>query len=565
MAKKKVKEESDSMADVKPAIANDKENTLMKHISRIVDIAVAEKLSEESFSKADENLKYVADRLNITKREAMLLALLLECGYTAISVKELTCLVKCRYIYILSLIKEDKGLIAKKMIKKREATGRKVSYKVSSQLVDAVINNEDYIAKNSFLTLDEFFEELNNICDETRECAISYKKEVLELINDNMHLEFCKVYKKYFGADDTNGILFMIFVYRYIHFDDDDVRDLDYEDYFSSHNVRVFRNQLAENRSPLIIRNLLEPNGTEGVRDGGYRITDRAKEEFFMGMDELKAVPQDMKELQSCEHIVPKELFYNNETDKQIKQLSSLLMVDNFVRVQQRMEEKGLRKGFACLFYGSPGTGKTETVYQLARQTGRGLFVIDVAKIKSCWVGESEKNIRQAFERYKQCVDMCNRAHTPVPILLFNEADAVLGIRKSEAINAVDKMENSIQNIILQSMETLDGIMIATTNLTNNLDKAFERRFIYKIEFTQPVPTTKCAIWQYMVPDLDAQNAMQLATLYDFSGGQIENIVRKRAIDAVLYGKEPDMEELKNYCEQELISKQLCHPIGFKR
>ena len=69
------------------------------------------------------------------------------------------------------------------------------------------------------------------------------------------------------------------------------------------------------------------------------------------------------------------------------------------------------------------------------------------------------------------------------PILLFNEADAIFGVRKNGAENAVDKMENTIQNIILQEMEDLNGILIATTNLATNLDSAFERRFLYKIEF----------------------------------------------------------------------------------
>ena len=102
---------------------------------------------------------------------------------------------------------------------------------------------------------------------------------------------------------------------------------------------------------------------------------------------------------------------------------------------------------------------------------------VDVDKIKSCWVGESEKNIKKLFDSYRA---KCNNAEL-APILLFNEADAVLGIRMEGAQTAVNKMENSIQNIILQEMETLEGIMIATTNLTSNLDKAFERRFLYKI------------------------------------------------------------------------------------
>ena len=93
---------------------------------------------------------------------------------------------------------------------------------------------------------------------------------------------------------------------------------------------------------------------------------------------------------------------------------------------------------------------------------------VDVDKIKSCWVGESEKNIKALFDRYR---NICKDSKL-APILLFNEADAVLGIRMEGASRAVDKMENSIQNIILQEMENLDGIMIATTNLTDSKDTA---------------------------------------------------------------------------------------------
>ena len=83
------------------------------------------------------------------------------------------------------------------------------------------------------------------------------------------------------------------------------------------------------------------------------------------------------------------------------------------------MKKAGFRCGFTCLFYGAPGTGKTETVLQLARQTGRDILQVDVSKIKSCWVGESEKNIKSLFDSYKDKVKKSEKA----PILLFNEAD----------------------------------------------------------------------------------------------------------------------------------------------
>ena len=121
---------------------------------------------------------------------------------------------------------------------------------------------------------------------------------------------------------------------------------------------------------------------------------------------------------------------------------------------------------------------------------------------------------------------------------------------------SVDKMENAIQNIILQEMETLEGIMIATTNLTSNLDNAFERRFLYKIEFEKPSLKAKTEIWKSMIPELTTSDAQTIASEFNFSGGQIENIARKRTIDCILTGKEKtDIETLRRYCQSELISK----------
>ena len=179
------------------------------------------------------------------------------------------------------------------------------------------------------------------------------------------------------------------------------------------------------------------------------------------------------------------------------------------------------------------------------------------------WVGESEKNIQALFDRYRVLLQQTEHA----PILLFNEADAVIGIRQEGAQRAVDKMENSIQNIILQEMEKLEGIMIATTNLTQNLDPAFERRFLFKIEFEKPNLEAKRAIWHSMIPSLSETDAMTLAKSYDFSGGQIENIARKGIIDHIIRGRRSTLSMLHDYCKHELIHTKNIQrqPIGFRR
>ena len=113
-------------------------------------------------------------------------------------------------------------------------------------------------------------------------------------------------------------------------------------------------------------------------------------------------------------------------------------------------------------------------------------------------------------------------------------------------------------------METLDGILIATTNLAQNMDKAFERRFLYKIHFDKPSAESRAAIWCAMLPDLDRADAVALAERYDFSGGQIENIARHYNIDAILHGRaKPDYAELSAHCDQERIERADNRRIGF--
>ena len=170
------------------------------------------------------------------------------------------------------------------------------------------------------------------------------------------------------------------------------------------------------------------------------------------------------------------------------------------------------------------------------------------------------KNINKLFDQYQELV-----SKAPItPILLFNEADAIISKRQEGAERAVDKMENSIQNIILQKMETLNGILIATTNLAQNMDKAFERRFLYKIKFNKPSIEARMSIWREMIPSLSEADARVLASKYDFSGGQIENIARHYTIDTILHGDINNIvETLSNYCDNERIETTVHRKIGF--
>ena len=254
------------------------------------------------------------------------------------------------------------------------------------------------------------------------------------------------------------------------------------------------------------------------------------------------------------ENIQKKDLFYNRENKAEINRLKSSLYEENLQLIQERLETKGLPKGIAVLLYGAPGTGKTESVYQIAKETGRSIFHVDISSTKSCWYGESEKIIKRIFIDYKQlCKASRSEKKGKAPILLFNEADGILSKRKDSTSHVVDQTENAMQNIILEEMETLEGIMVCTTNLVSNLDSAFERRFLFKIKFENPTIVAKQKIWKSKLAWLNDDVISCIAENYDLSGGQIDNIVRKITMDEILSGKKPDYDELKELCKNEKL------------
>ena len=538
------------------------EQTLIGAIEQIVNLAIELQLGEVFYEKARESLTFVAERMSINEEQSLIFAIFMEkSAYSRIQISDFAELVGCRMVRIISMMAETDMLVEKRFIR-RIKEDNSVYYSVPKEVVNAIKENRVYApAPIDHLTTEQLFDRMADIFEETDKGQQLQDLDLLVVANPQ--LAFCRMIQSYDLKDcDEERLLLYIFCNRFINLDDDMIGEHDWKNYFSRSDVRFLSHCLKDRSLGLLAMNILENCNSDGLNDSEYyHLTSKAKEELFADLHLTDQQTKKKKDLLDCTTFAARELFYNPSVQRQIDRLGELLAPERFAEIQQRLEAGGMRKGFACLFYGTPGTGKTETVYQLARRTGRDLMVVDVSQIKSCWVGESEKNIKRAFDRYRSYVRQSERA----PILLFNEADAVLGIRQEGAQRAVEKMENSIQNIILQEMEQLDGILIATTNLTQNLDKAFERRFLYKIEFEKPSREAKSRIWRSMIPTLDERMAATLAERYDFSGGQIENIARKRTVDMILQGAEPSFEQLDEYCRSEMLgqSGRSRRPVGF--
>ena len=177
------------------------------------------------------------------------------------------------------------------------------------------------------------------------------------------------------------------------------------------------------------------------------------------------------------------------------------------------------------------------------------------------YVGDNERNIKSLFEEYSFALKK-SKLH---PILFFNEADSLLGARCNDNnMHSADRGENSMQNILLEQLESFEGILIATTNMATNFDKAFERRFLFKMGISKPTPEVRAKIWTGKIAGLDNDTALRLAEKYDFSGGQIENIARHYTIGKILHGDSEDVvNTLSTYCESEKLESNDKLRIGF--
>ena len=542
-----------------------KDMTLLEAMEHIVALAKGSGLSDEFYNKADEYICLIADKLQLSKRQSVMLSLFVDNSDSRnILASDIAEFLECTTIQIIKCMNDVDGLVCREYIIKRK-DDRQLSFRVPTDVIEALRNNEAFVVKaKTNLSVSELMMELETVFEMRGNKELSYEQTASKtkcLLENNVDLAFSRKLREY-ALNEEDQTLLILFCHLFANNDDDEIRFHDIEFLFPKRQWNRIKCMLNAKCHTLQYLQLIEYGNDNGLVDREtFRLTRKAKRELLSELN-FSSMSQVCKGMIKAKDIVAKQLFYENDTQQQIAELEGLLDENRYQQIHSRMKEAGFRCGFTCLFYGAPGVGKTETVLQLARKTGRNIIQVNVEQIKSMWVGESEKNIKALFDDYRNQVE----SQSPAPILLFNEADAVIGMRHKGAERATDKMENALQNIILQEMERIDGILIATTNLVQNFDKAFERRFLYKVKFNVPSIQTRRHIWQSIMPEISEESASWLASHYNLSGGQIENVARRYAINTILYGT--PTEELPTLCKcSENESKETygISQIGFSK
>lgn len=219
------------------------------------------------------------------------------------------------------------------------------------------------------------------------------------------------------------------------------------------------------------------------------------------------------------------DLVLHPNTLHAIRELEHWIIYNDTLLYNWGMKKK-IKPGYRALFYGPPGTSKTLTATLLGKYTGKDVFRIDLSRVISKYIGETEKNLSSLFDKAE------NRDW----ILFFDEADALFG-KRTDICDAHDKYANQEVAYLLQRIEGYNGLVILATNQRGNIDEAFVRRFQTIIHFPMPRPEERYEIWcKAFPPHIEMAQDIdwwQVAARFELSGADIMNVTHYCAIEAL--------------------------------
>lgn len=277
----------------------------------------------------------------------------------------------------------------------------------------------------------------------------------------------------------------------------------------------------------------------EPVLSGALTMSREYLDRFTSGMDRRPGFSSEFPARLVQTELTWDDLVLPATTLAQLDEIRQWLEYGATLLGEWGMSQK-LRPGFTSLFHGPPGTGKTLTACLLGRHCGSDVYKVDLSMIVSKYIGETEKNLAKVF-------DMAEHRGW---ILFFDEADALFG-RRTRVDSSHDRYANQEISFLLQRIEEFNGVVILASNLKNNIDDAFLRRFHSVVYFPMPKPAERLRIWRNAFSEKavlePAIDLARLAEKHELSGGTVMNVVRFCSLKALSRGNATilldDMEE----------------------
>lgn len=549
---------------------NQSNNQVLDAIEKIYDLLKGSALKTECLEKCKTEIESTSKFFNCTDQEAVILGILVQSYFENgnCSVKELLSHLDLRTSSallindILSPIVEREWISPKKDVKMNPLS----EYILSNKFTRSVLNGkmesfEPVTIKNSFQLLTHY----QNKLIERNNKRITYTQLLdwtIDLINKYSHIELADfILKANMKAMEATHFMYAC-LQHYLGNENCDCDNIIRDLAPSKEEQYQLRNSYKTGTNFLLSSGLLkEYTGHDMFGGVNYSLSEAAVHAFDKDAVVKNKMPEGILKHLEPNSISEKKLIFDSNEQKMVNKLHDMISIGNFSKLTERLENQGMKKGISVLLYGHPGTGKTETVLQLGKTSNRYVLLADASKIRSKWVGDTAKNVKALFDEYRKAV----KEFDQTPILLFNEADAIIGKRHNVSDRGDQEM-NTMQNILLEELENFEGIFIATTNLVDNLDKAFDRRFLYKIRFEKPGAETVAQIWKSKFPEVKKAILKNICNKITLSGGQIENIRKKIAVDTLLDDKVKLNETyLFQLAEQEMMLEKnnVRNTIGF--
>lgn len=540
-------------------------------IGKIYERSKRCKLEDYFFSDNDTELSLLSSYFGTSKSQSLFIAIVFYENYNGDSAhfKDIIRHLDCSPIKILEY-NGDFNYLCKSGIFIKQKSRFKLKFScvndqfiINERIAEAILKNQTMPNINEVKLIDviEVLEKIFIMGEQCYEGHISTNElfdQASELISNYIHFPLIRNIN-FFKFDIGDTYLFLFLVWKTLSGKElnDIGRTLEF--IFDSEVKRInYMQSLISGENILVKYNFIEL--VEAQLSNNYEMKLTENSINLLKECEIKLFTNKKKKdnILSPNDIPFRELIFCESEMQQLFLLKDLLSDLKFKQTQERFAQKNMPKGVTVLLHGVSGGGKTEIVKQLAKETNRELFIVDISQTKSKWYGKSEKIIKQIFNNYKSYAKDCERT----PILLFNESDAVISKRMEIGSSRVSQTHNAIQNILLEELENFSGILLATTNLTDNLDSAFERRFLLKIQFNKPSVNVRARIWKSKLPKLELEECEILAERYDFSGGQIENVIRKTEIHEIIKGEKVSLENLMTFCSEEILSAKITK-VGF--
>jgi len=545
-------------------------------------------IKEEDYEAISEHLDEIASFFKIKEKLGVLLLSYfinrrLVKGKPYITLNELMNAFECKLVDSILINEQLENFRkAKILLSTKKAYGKKdeIEYSLSQTTLNSVLKGDaDILLDKKEVSFTAFLNLFHNVIYDNDLDDDDVSTELSSLMDEFEQLEEIKYLKgERLCPEELTILLFT--VARQSIFGDTKVAmerifRVAINDNFSRY---YYQNDIIEKRSPLITNDLLEfaPDEfmnslqiTEKIFKALNLAEKKSAKQFTTGSDLVKLIMPDKIKFQEG-------MIYEDSLN--INFLDQLISEEGYIKAMKRLEEeKAETKQIVAILYGLSGTGKSQTIRNLAAKYNRPILQVNLSQVKDAFVGNTEKNVEECFKIYKKAVkhfeyykdiDGVKVGPYATPLYFLDEIDSLLPQRSATGEgSSVGNMYSNMVGIFLTELERVNGIVLLASNLPGAIDTSFHRRINFKFEFGSFSKKNQVKTLELYFKDFAHEVLEEVASNGDLTPGNIVNIRKAYVLESIF--KDFESENDKKKVLTDLVSRELIlqksnrKPIGF--